>query len=188
MARNVEIKARVSDLATMAAKVAAIADGRPTLIEQEDTFFHCAHGRLKLRALSPTQGELISYERTDEAGPKESRYVRTPCADPQGLKEVLGRALGIRGVIRKRRLLFHVGQTRIHLDEVEDLGDFLELEVVLRDDQDVADGAASARRIMNELSVEEKDLVSQAYIDLLVPGAMTWGLRLSDIWVQRSAR
>ena len=167
MARNVEIKARVSDLAALAEKVAAIADDGPTLIEQEDTFFQCTHGRLKLRALSSTEGELIYYERADGTGPKESRYVRTPCADPEGLKEVLGRALGIRGVIRKRRRLYHVGQTRIHLDEVEGLGDFLELEVVLRNDQDVADGAETARRIMHDLGVLEEDLVPQAYIDLL---------------------
>ena len=175
MARNVEIKARVSDLAALADKVVAIAHDGPTLIEQEDTFFQCTHGRLKLRALSPTEGELIYYERADDAGPKESRYVRTPCADPDRLKEVLGRALGIRGVIRKRRRLYHVGRTRIHLDQVEDLGDFLELEVVLREDQDVADGADTARRIMNELGVAEAGLVPQAYIDLLVPEATTQG-------------
>jgi predicted adenylyl cyclase CyaB len=166
MARNVEIKARVSDLAALAEKVAAIADDGPALIEQEDTFFHCPHGRLKLRARSPTQGELIFYERADDAGPKESRYVRTSCVDPEALKDILGRALGIRGVIRKRRRLYRVGQTRIHLDEVEGLGNFLELEVVLRDDQDSADGAAIARRVMSELAVTEEDLVPQAYIDL----------------------
>ena len=170
MARNVEIKARVSNPAALAAKVAAIADDGPTRIEQEDTFFQCTHGRLKLRVLSLTESELIYYERADGAGPKESRYVRAPCADPDGVKEVLGGALGIRGVIRKRRQLYHVGRTRIHLDEVDGLGHFLELEVVLHDDQDVADGAATARRIMHDLGVVEEDLVPQAYIDLLVPG------------------
>jgi predicted adenylyl cyclase CyaB len=167
MARNVEIKAHVSDLAALAEKVAAIADDGPTMIQQEDTFFHCTHGRLKLRALSPTAGELIYYERVDTTGPKESRYLRTPCADSEGLKEVLGRALGIRGVIRKRRRLYHVGRTRIHLDEVEDLGNFVELEVILRNHQDVADGAETVWRIMRELGVVEEDLVPQAYIDLL---------------------
>jgi len=175
MARNVEIKARVPNLAALAANVAALADDGPTLIAQEDTFFECTHGRLKLRAFSPTEGELIYYERGDSVGPKESRYVRTPCADPEGLKEVLGRALGIRGVIRKRRHLFHVGQTRIHLDEVEDLGDFLELEVVLRDDQEVVDGVDTARRLMSDLGVVEEDLVPQAYIDLLAAAAIVRG-------------
>jgi predicted adenylyl cyclase CyaB len=175
MARNVEIKARVSNLAALEAKVAAIADDRPTLIQQEDTFFRCTHGRLKLRVLSPTEAELIHYDRADGPGPKQSHYVRMPCADPEGLKDLLGRALGTRGVIRKRRRLYHAGETRIHLDEVEDLGGFLELEVVLRDDQDVADGTDTAQRIMSDLGVVETDLVPQAYIDLLVPEATTRG-------------
>ncbi len=169
MPRNVEIKARVRDRAALAARVAAIADSGPSTIEQEDTFFHTPRGRLKLRKLSATAAELIYYERADSDGPKTSQYLRVPCADAGSLIEALGRSLGVRGIIRKRRILYHIGQTRIHLDVVEDLGDFLELEVVLRDDQDAREGAAIARRLTQQLGVQDTDLIAGAYIDLLCP-------------------
>ncbi len=175
MARNVEIKARVSDAAGLMEKVAALAERGPTRLDQEDTFFCCASGRLKLRVLSPTVAELIYYERADSAGPKESRYMRTPSADPAGLKEVLARALGVAGVVRKRRWLYQVGQARIHLDEVEGLGNFVELEVVLRDDQPVSAGVELAWRIMHRLGIGEQDLVPQAYIELLAPRPLRLG-------------
>ncbi len=170
MSRNVEIKARVRDRTTLAACVAAIADGGPSLLEQEDTFFHSPRGRLKLRRLSAAAAELIYYERVDSGGPKVSQYLRVPCPDAGALIEVLARSLGVRDVVRKRRILYHVGQTRIHLDAVEHLGDFLELEVVLRDDQDVADGVAIARDLMQRLGVKHADLIAEAYIDLLPAG------------------
>ena len=57
------------------------------------------------------------------------------------------------------------------LDEVEELGPFVELEVVLRPGQGTADGARIAERLMGELGIDERDLVPQAYVDLLAPAA-----------------
>ena len=70
-------------------------------------------------------------------------------------------------MVRKRRLLYVVGRTRIHLDEVEGLGAFLELEVVLADGEEEAEGEAIARHLMGELGVRDEDRVARAYIDLL---------------------
>ncbi|PKU28596.1 c-jun-amino-terminal kinase-interacting protein 2 [Limosa lapponica baueri] len=81
---------------------------------------------------------------------------------------VLGQALGVLGVVRKERLLYLVGQTRVHLDSVEGLGDFLELEVVLTEEQTVEDGERVAQQLMKELGIEEQDLISGAYLDLLL--------------------
>ncbi|KAM6385893.1 adenylate cyclase CyaB-like isoform 1-T1 [Alca torda] len=81
---------------------------------------------------------------------------------------VLGQALGVLGVVRKERLLYLVGQTRVHLDHVEGLGDFLELEVVLTEEQTLEDGERVARQLMKELGIEEQDLISGAYMDLLL--------------------
>ena len=76
-------------------------------------------------------------------------------------------ALGVRGVVRKKRTLYLVGQTRVHLDEVEGLGDFMELEVVLHPGQSDAEGQVIARDLMTRLGVAEKDLLEGAYMDLL---------------------
>ena len=81
---------------------------------------------------------------------------------------MLTTALGVLGVVRKQRRLLWCGQTRIHLDEVEGLGNFLELEVVLRENEDQAMGVTKATDLMNSLEIQKQDLVSPAYIDLLL--------------------
>ena len=167
MARNVEIKARVRDRRTLFARAQRIANSPPVEMVQDDTFFVCSNGRLKLRAFSVSEGELIFYRRDDSAAPRESQYIVTSTACPSELRECLASALGECGRVRKKRILFRVGNTRIHIDEVEGLGDFMELEVVLSEDQTVVEGIATARRVMQQLGISEQDLVEQAYIDLL---------------------
>ncbi len=166
MPRNVEIKARISAVAALLPQAARLADTGPTVIEQDDTFFSCANGRLKLRDQFDAGAELIFYQRADLTGPKESFYVRVPVADPQALRKVLELAHGQTGRVRKRRVLFLVGRTRIHLDTVAGLGEFLELEVVLQEGESAAAGVAEAQRIMAELGVGPQQLIQGAYVDL----------------------
>ncbi|MDZ7616842.1 MAG: class IV adenylate cyclase [Patescibacteria group bacterium] len=168
MPRNIEIKARAGDFAEQARMAAEMADGPAVFLQQEDTFFRVPGGRLKLREFADGTGELIQYERVDTAGPKQSDYVRTPIPEPASLKEVLARALGVRAVVRKTRTLLVTGQTRIHLDEVDGLGRFLELEVVLRPEQAETEGVAIAEQIMAQLGVKASDLTPGAYVDLLL--------------------
>lgn len=167
MGRNVEIKARVRDRADLERRAAALADGPPVELRQDDTFFDCPRGRLKLRVLAPDLGELISYERADEAGPKASRYHIARTARPVELLTTLQAALAVCGRVIKQRRVYMVGQTRVHLDRVEGLGDYMELEVVLTEGQAVDDGRRLATRLMQQLGVAEADLVRGAYIDLL---------------------
>ena len=167
MARNIEIKARLADRTAVEAAAAALADGPATLIGQDDTFFRCPHGRLKLREFSPGKGELIFYQRPDASGPKASHYEIAATDEPAGLRRVLGQALGEAGRVRKERTLYWIGRSRVHLDRVEGLGDFLELEVVLAEGEAEASGLAEARRLMAALGVGESALVAGAYVDLL---------------------
>lgn len=167
MPRNVEIKARIPRIDTLLPKVAALADREPVEITQDDTFFRCESGRLKLRTLSPSAGELIFYRRADRQGPKESFYHLTPTSEPDHLRETLSLACGQIGRVQKTRTLFLVGRTRIHLDRVEGLGDFLELEVVLEDDEPLEAGMQEAHEIMARLDVVPSQLIEGAYLDLL---------------------
>ena len=171
MARNVEIKARVTDVAALQSSVAGLADSGPSFIAQDDTFFHCAHGRLKLREFGDGSAELIAYERPDTAGPKVSTYLRSPVADPARLRDALAAACGLRGRVRKQRTLYLVGPTRVHLDVVEGLGHFVELEVVLRAEQTPAQGMAVAEGLLAALKIGPAQLVAQAYVDLLEQAA-----------------
>lgn len=171
MNRNVEIKARTADLAPVRQRVEELAEEGPTVLEQEDTFLACPRGRLKLRQFADSApAELIYYERADRTAPKESRYLVHRVADPDGLRRVLSAALGVRGVVRKRRTLYRIGPTRVHLDEVEGLGSFVELEVVLRPGQAPAEGMKIARGLMDQLGILPHQLVGQAYLDLLAQG------------------
>jgi len=167
MARNIEIKARIASVAALVPAAAAVATAGPREIYQDDTFFHCANGRLKLRDFGDDRGELIFYQRADQAGPKTSHYAITPTADPAGLRSALRQAWGEAGRVRKRRTLYLAGRTRIHLDEVEGLGAFLELEVVLADTETADAGDREAQRLMRLLGIATGDLVECAYVDLL---------------------
>lgn len=167
MPRNIEIKARIEKVEALLPRAQGLA-GRPAeLIEQDDTFFRVPHGRLKLRQFADGRGELIHYQRPDAVDAKASDYVRVPVPDPAAMREALTRACGLRGRVRKQRWLLLVGQTRVHLDRVEGLGDFMELEVVLREGQTDAAGVAVADALMRQLGLEGAERLAGAYLDLL---------------------
>ncbi|MEN8007424.1 MAG: class IV adenylate cyclase [Candidatus Krumholzibacteriota bacterium] len=167
MPANIEIKARVADPESLLAKAEKLTDTEPETILQTDTFFNVETGRLKIREFADGTGELISYHRPDAEGPKTSSYSLAPTPDAGALRDTLAAALPVRGVVRKTRLLLLAGRTRIHLDEVEGLGSFMELEVVLKDGDDPREGETEAADLMEKLGVTPADLVRGAYIDML---------------------
>jgi predicted adenylyl cyclase CyaB len=169
MARNIEIKARIEadQFGRLRQLASEIATDGPIRLEQTDTFFRSRRGRLKLREFAGDSAEIIFYERPDCEGPKTSFYVRTQCPSPVTMKAALAESNGILGVVKKQREVFFVGQTRIHLDQVEGLGAFLELEVVLSDGDSEEQGEKLARDLMGQLNVADSQLVSGAYFDLL---------------------
>ncbi|NJD58522.1 MAG: adenylate cyclase [Anaerolineales bacterium] len=167
MPANIEIKALVSDFEALRHKAEKISDSPVQVIPQEDTFFSCPHGRLKLRELGPACGQLVYYLRQDMAGPKHSEYQISNTTDPAGLKQILAQAFGVLGVVTKVRYLYLAGQTRIHLDDVQGLGKFVELEVVLQPGQSDAEGQAIADDLMSKLGIQEADLIEGAYMDLI---------------------
>lgn len=167
MPSNIEIKAHARNFEELRERAEVLSDRPVEVILQEDIFFRVEQGRLKLRYLARDRGQLIYYSRPDLEGPKRSEYHIYETSDPGSLRRLLELAYGIRGLIRKTRHLFLVGQTRIHLDEVEGLGKFVELEVVMAPGQTDAEGQAIAEDLINKLGVERGDLLEGAYIDLL---------------------
>lgn len=123
-----------------------------------------------MRTCSNEKGELIFYRRENEKGPKESFYLYSPTSAPETLRELLCHAYGQAGQIQKRRLLFLVGRTRIHLDDVKGLGHFLEIEVVLREGEVADAGIREAQSLIGRLGIESSQLIEGAYIDLLDRG------------------
>lgn len=166
-----EIKARIDDLEECQEKASKLCDGQtPILLYQHDTFFRSPRGRLKLRVFKnqDSVSELIFYDRPDCDGPKLCDFHKASVEDPENLKKTLALSMGILGEVKKKRILFTYEQTRIHLDEVEGLGSFMELEVCLRDDQTLEEGQSVAEEIMQKLGLERSQLVSGAYMDALL--------------------
>lgn len=166
MARNVEIKAVARDFAGQQRLAAEVASEGPRLLVQHDVFYRVSHGRLKLRRLADGIGQLIQYDRPDELGSKTCSYVVVPVERPSELHGALSRALGVLTEVKKRRTLYLAGRTRIHFDEVEGLGQFIELEVVLEDGENEAAGHDDAKRLMEHLGIREQDLVRGAYAEM----------------------
>ena len=167
MARNIEIKAFIDNISTCISTAKLLSGSDPEVIRQEDYFFNCVNGRLKLRIFSSINGELIFYNRKNKKGPKTSEYFISKTNDPDSLLNVLERSYGIRGVVKKIRKLFIIGNTRVHIDQVESLGSFLEFEVVLSNHMSIESGEKEAQKLMEQFKINKDSLIDCAYIDLI---------------------
>lgn len=181
MARmNVELKARDSEPDATAARCYALGAEERGLLIQRDTYFAGRDGRLKLREQGEAGSELIAYRRPDAREPGESTYVRAAAGEPALLREALEAALGTVVVVSKRRRLFIWENVRIHLDDVDGLGTFLELEaIVAPDGSDRAAAREKVQRLRVELAIPDGSLVSVGYSDLLLDGPQAL-LRAAD--------
>ncbi|RLU19010.1 hypothetical protein DMN91_009368 [Ooceraea biroi] len=168
--RNIEIKAQIRNIGSTSSKIEDLSDitGR-RVIKQRDIFFNATRGRLKLRRFEDGSAELISYERPDVLGPRLSSYdkVTLDSDTAESLTNILSHSIGVFGTVNKTRQLYMVGQTRVHVDEVDGLGTFMELEVVLQEDQDIEAGQKIAADLMEALLIKQEDLIAEAYVDLL---------------------
>ncbi|MGK7296969.1 MAG: class IV adenylate cyclase [Candidatus Wenzhouxiangella sp. M2_3B_020] len=170
--RNIEIKLKIDDAAAARDAIVRVADGPAQRLEQVDTYFDaCPDALLKLRRETndsgATSSSLIAYRRTlaDDPRPSDIRLVHVD--DGDGLRNALAHAMPVAVVVRKTRELSFRGQTRIHLDEVEGLGAFVELEVVLRDEQTEDQGRQIADDLLARLELTGAEVRAVSYRDLL---------------------
>ena len=165
--RNLEIKAVDPDPpATLRAALALGAEDQGWL-HQRDTYFHAVQGRLKLREAPPAPAELIAYARAELAGPKVSLYRVVPVADHLALIDALSESLGIKVVVDKRRRLLRWRNVRIHLDSVEGLGDFVELEAIATSPGGLEVERDRVEELRQALGIADEQLVAHGYADLL---------------------
>jgi len=167
ISRNIELKARLRHVETAREIAEMVATERLATEEQLDTYFHCREGRLKLRQVNGKLAQLIWYARQNDTSPKPSDYQLVPVADAESLKAALTSALGVRSIIRKRRQIFLWGNVRIHLDEVEGSGHFLEFEAVLGPGIDDKAGHAQLIDLVKRFEVQDDDLLAGSYSELV---------------------
>ena len=171
---NVESKTCCADHAAVARRAEAIGARYEGRLSQVDTYFRVPSGRLKLRELvhvrpngrSLVEAELIAYDRPDVGGARVSSYERITVEDAVSTKLRLEADHGIRGVVRKERELWLFGSTRIHLDRVEGLGAFVELETVAPEEPG-EDERVEHDRVAAALALDLARTVEVSYIDLL---------------------
>jgi homotetrameric cytidine deaminase len=170
--RNVELKARDPDPARTLERALALGAEDMGEIRQVDTYFARARGRLKLREQEtdgpPLWDELIGYSRPDSTDARTSTYFRAPVADAGPLRDALDAAYGTLVTVTKRRRLLLWHGVRIHLDEVEGLGSFLEFEAVADTAPDLTAERVELERLRTELGVEDANLIATSYLDLAV--------------------
>jgi predicted adenylyl cyclase CyaB len=169
--RNLEFKARCDDHKAAMAKARVLGFDLCGDLRQTDTYFRVASGRLKLRETSGFQGELIYYRRDEGGANRASDYEVATTADPAALRHVLSDALGVLAVVKKRRTLLVLDGARIHLDNVEGQGAFLEIEVPVHGDE-----AAAERRmawLMAELGLDWDSCIRASYLDLTLSAEET---------------
>lgn len=164
--RNLELKARDPDPARSAVACAELGAREEGVLEQTDTYFEVAAGRLKLREEAGRGAELIAYQRPDESQWRESRYRIVPVADPASLQAALASTLGVKVVVAKRRRLFRLESAQIHLDEVRGLGDFIEFELYAEPGSDLRAERRRLASLREAFEIADRDLVAGSYSDL----------------------
>jgi adenylate cyclase, class 2 len=180
--RNVELKASDPNPALSARRCSELGAEQQGEILQRDTYFDSPRGGLKLREERPGGPHLIQFDRADEPGPRESRYRTVGVPDAAATIAALRAALGVRVTVVKRRQLFLWREVRIHLDQVDGLGSFIELEAVASSDSDLLPEFAMIDHLKEMLGIADERLTGLGYADLLLrldrrPAQQLSGLR-----------
>lgn len=165
--KNVEIKARCTDSDHCRKQLRAMEAQFKGVAQQTDTYFRVETGRLKLREGNLEQG-LIFYQRPNQADPKPSNIILCHVQDNEQLKVLLSAALGVKVVVVKQREIYFLDNTKIHLDVVPQLGEFVEIEVIGTDADSETRLRARCQALMQQLGITAADLISESYSDMLL--------------------
>lgn len=165
---NLEIKARCYDPEHVRCVLREAGARFAGTDHQTDTYFHVPQGRLKLRQ-GNIENSLIFYHRADQAGPKASEVTMHSSVELGAIKPVLEAALGVRAIVRKRREIYYVANIKFHIDEVEGLGSFVEIEAAGPPGENRAALQAQCEEYMRRFELRSEDLLTRSYSDMVAP-------------------
>lgn len=165
---NVEIKARCKNRDRIRKLLKNKEAGFKGVDHQIDTYFNVVTGRLKLREGS-IENNLIFYQRSDVAEPKTSDIKLFPVEQSKELKALLATALGIKVTIDKQREIYFIDNVKFHLDNVEGLGSFIEIEAIEKDGN-IGEAALreQCEHYLELFSISKQDLIKNSYSDMLL--------------------
>ncbi len=164
---NVEIKARCENLEKIR-KVLQEEDARfEGTDHQTDTYFNTSTGRLKLRE-GKIENHLISYNRKDQSEPKLSDVtLYNTSKDSSILKEILTKHFGIKCVVDKKREIYYIGNIKIHLDSIEKLGSFVEIEASSDNKSEEDKLRKQVADCIKKFGIKKSDLIKESYSDMV---------------------
>ena len=164
--KNLEFKANCDSLDALRRHLVDLRAEHRCTMKQLDTYFNVPQGRLKLREINTDEAELIYYERSDRAESRYSNYQICHIPESVAFKQIATMAWGVKSIVEKQRELWMFGDTRIHLDKVKDLGQYVELETVILD-QTEEEAQAEHQLVKDTLGIKEEELISVSYSDLI---------------------
>ncbi len=166
MRKNLEIKASIENIESCEKIAKSIHARFDRVMKQTDTYFNVSHGRLKLREIDDVQAELIYYSRNEEGNHRISDFQICPVQNPSHLREILALSLGIKIQVVKKRILYMYQTTRIHLDNIDNLGSFLEFEVPV--DKNEQNAQETLDFLVSLFGIKENEYIKESYSDLLL--------------------
>ena len=166
MPLNIEIKARCADPANILDALKKAGAEYKGCDHQVDTYFEIPKGRLKLRE-GNIENNLIYYRRNDQAGPKRSEVILYPASKESGLKEILAEVNGVKVVVDKQRHILFIGNVKFHVDEVKELGNFIEIEAIGEPGQE-EELNRQCRLYLDKLGIADEDLLHDSYSDIIL--------------------
>ncbi|AXY74231.1 CYTH domain-containing protein [Paraflavitalea soli] len=165
---NIEIKARTEKTAQIRQYLLNRGAEFRGIDGQTDTYFNVPNGRLKLRE-GNIENNLIWYQRSNQAGPKQSDFILTPVPDAASLKQTLTNALGIKVTVVKKREIYFIGNVKFHLDELDGLGNFVEVEASNKtEDLPVEKLQEQCEYYRKAFEIKDEDLLQYSYSDMLL--------------------
>ncbi|MES1225215.1 MAG: class IV adenylate cyclase [Bacteroidota bacterium] len=165
---NIEIKARTDKADKIRAFLLANNAEFKGTDFQTDTYFHTTRGRLKLRQ-GNIENNLIYYERENQSGPKQSNFSLLEIKEPEILKSMLAAATGVKIAVEKQREIYFINNVKFHLDIIQQLGSFVEIEASNKyAPLSAAQLTEQCSFYMQQFGIEEKDLINVSYSDMLL--------------------
>jgi predicted adenylyl cyclase CyaB len=165
--KNLELKSKYPDVKKLRRLILELGAEYQKTMRQIDTYFVVQKGRLKLREIVGETAQLVYYERADEKSSRYSNYSVVEIIDASGFKKTMTDALGVKAVVDKRRELWMYADTRIHLDDVKSLGNFVELETVIINQTDV-EAQNEHNFVKQALGIDDAQIVPVSYSDLIL--------------------
>jgi predicted adenylyl cyclase CyaB len=165
---NVEIKARYPNAEYLHEKLRELGADYKGCDHQIDTYFNCPNGRLKLRQ-GNIENSLIFYQRSNLEGPKQSNIALEKLSADSNMKTVLTEALGVKIEVDKKRHIYFIENVKFHVDEVKELGSFMEIEAIdMTGEHGLNKLTQQCEYYMQVLNIEAKNLVTHSYSDMLL--------------------